>query len=107
MKLVLAALPILLLALLAANTWLLVKVVERSNRQVVLELIGLLVLAVTVGWPVGAYLGIRLYCDIDPQAGAQCGFGGIFVAGPLLACIAYFLILSAYSRKPRNRAPVA
>lgn len=53
---------------------------ERKSRSVVLFSVGALLVGL-IAWWVGAAIGIDLFCSLN--AGAQCGFGGVFFTGPL------------------------
>jgi hypothetical protein len=69
---------------------------ERKRRSVVLFSVGTLLVGLIVGW-VGAAIGIGVFCSSN--AGAQCGFGGVFFTGPLSFSLAVAIFLYFWAKR--------
>jgi len=71
-----------------------------SRRSVVLFSLGVLFVGLVAGW-VGMLAGIQVFCSL--YSGAQCGFGGVFVTGPMsftLAVAAYLYFWAKHGKAP-------
>lgn len=70
-----------------------------QRRSVMLFIFGVVVIGVLVGW-FGTAAGVAIFCS--PGAGAQCGFGGTFFAGPLAFSVAVVIYLWFWARRGKS-----